>query len=735
MWFESAIGTGAAYLVNILIFMTINLLIVASSYRILIHFFYTRQISARFLKLIILMLTQIVLVHTYLAFAVSLTYLHVILSFCIIAFLLFALTPKRKRPPEALSLNQEIRLYVKSVWSLAASSRFTALISLGIIAYFIGLLFTALQAPLYNTDVLFYHFPIPVAIAKSHSLFVYPQWLSYDHFFYTINANYLILWSLLPFDSDFLARFFEVPFPFFIMLCFYTFLRKLMMKKDTAFLLSLLTITAPWMLRRSIHLSGVDGVFTLLLMSSIVFLYIYFNRPSTSNAVFLALNLGLLSGTKLLALSYMLGIVVSFGIYYVWKLMNREKDEATDRITIPEILWHLLIFMLGFLILSGTVLLRNFLSYGSPIFPIAMPFIPGSGGLNHPVAIQLPAFYYQFKLWAQMGNLFQIQIGVIGFSILAIVVALLRRRKSPVSGISFIAVSWGILFMWIGFAIYPFWTQHLRYYMGILFASIMIMAVVLPFESVRYGKMFEKLTSWIITISLIFTAGTFITNEFFGFRTIAIALGIGIVSTVIIWLLRKQIAMLVEHFTKNRKNALLDTSIVVILAAIISMFFYMDYPRIWRKAIQTKFHPIYSWIDCNTVSDGKNILVLNYEELNLFFYGVELQNNVLLFPRYTPQEWTEEQFLQFLNNQKINWVYYNAPKIKSPRDALSIALRYADKRELVPGTNYYPPAFSWIEENSNLFKELTRVDDACIFEYSPEELSGELSTQPESNSK
>lgn len=732
MLFESTFGNAVAYLINFLIFIVVNLIILLSSYKLLVHFFFVRRVGERLLKLVILMLAQIVLVHTCLAFTKTLTFLHLIAGFCAILISTYLFISDKRRPIDALPVHQELALYLKSIWSLITSQRLTMLISAGVFGYFVALLITALEHPVYVTDTLFYHFPIPVAIAQSHSLFDYPQWMSYDQFYYNINANYLILWSLIPFNGDFIARLFEVPFPFFIMLGVYVLLRRLNLRRNNAFLLSLFAISAPWTLRRSIHVTGVDGVFTFLIIAVVLSIYIYTKKPSLSNVAFLTITAGLFVGTKLLALSYMMGVVVALVYFYGSQTIFDNKHQRIGALSFGKIGMHLLILLGGMFVLGGTIFLRNFVEYGSPIFPMAVPFMPETGGAYHPVSMNIPAFYYRFKMFAGMGELFQSSYLIVGFSMLFAFIALWLRSWQSESKTAFTALCLCILFMWIGFAIYPFWTQHLRYYIGIVFASLAVQVAFLPFESKRFGALLHWVSAGIVSLALFFSVITSALNG--TINPIHLIIASVLTALLLMYLNAKlSLAQLFDRLGRNRKAAVMATSTVTVVLAVLSLILYLDYPRVWNNNMTVNNQSVFSWLNKFTSDHGKNILVLNYEEPNMYLYGVNLQNRVVLAPRYAVGERTEARFLQFLENQHIDLIYYKAMEVNTRRDIKNIADRYCENRDLTPGRKYYPLPFSWVQQNVNLFKELTRDNDTYIFEYLPDNLQAYLLELSEKN--
>ncbi len=696
----------------LLAFLAGNLLVAYTAYRLLIGFFYSDRLSERCSTFFLLMIAEIILVEQVVGVLGILTFATVISGFVVVGLLVHWVTRSAKPSGYQGSFAGEMGNYLAAVRRLAASSLSARVITFLIIFFSASLFFLNLCTPTFYGDVLNYHFPIPAAIIQTHSLFSYQQMIPLEHFFYPINGQLLALWTMLPFRSDFLARTFQTPFPFLIMLTFYALARKLNLSAPRAYLFSFLTVVFPWILQKSLLNRGADEIFTYSLMLVAYYLVIYQAKPKLANTLLLAVSFGFFLGSKYLAVSFLPGLVIIWIYFY----LKRPPQSSIERRV--SLFPDLLIVALGGLILGGFVYLRNWVMNGSPIFPSSLPFI-GPPAVRPDYAAQLPQFAYQMKSWIAGKTPPYFALLVMAVSLLLAVMVLWRRRRQPDQSPVPSALAWGVILMLIVYAIYPF-MNHSRYVLGILFLAVVAGLAVFESHGILAKKGFLPLYLAGCCLLLMFT---FLqpTEDFYGFytRTMLVPsflLGAALTLAVIVLQTSSFTAAWGRLHPRKRWLSALVLLFILLLPASAR---FNSYPPLCQAYHASHFHPLYAWIEKNTTSGGKNILTLDMENFHFLFYGAQLQNKLYRLSPFAREGWDEAGFLQYLQQHQIDWIFCRELPIRNRKDLAAIQKAYRDKRDLSGLESYKPVFFDWMQKNPERFKLVQHEQQADIYQYLP----------------
>lgn len=699
-------GTIWEFLALFPVFALANLMAAYTAHRLASAFFRIDQISLRFITLLMLMLAQIILALNLTGMAGILSFASVLALLAIFFLLTIAFT-RFRRSDEAVPFHQEIGLYLRGAWALVNYNGTTLFLSFFMIFFGLVLFFLTLQNPPLFVDNVFYHLPMAVLAKQTLSLLDYIKFMPYDNFYYPINGDLVTLWTLLPFHNDFFARIYQVPFLFLIMAAFYALCRKLDVTAPRAFIFSFLTIAFPWDLVRSVTNFGVDEVFTFSMMAVALYLVLFFEKPAAARMALLAVSSGLFLGAKLLALPYFPGVIAALVYYYY-----RTRNSTADRLPLGPALLYLAI---GSFLWGGFTYLRNWIMEGSPFYPIPLPFT--SSGTGQKIAVsesaRVPQIYFALRDWLHSGNIPLLSAAIFAAVVVISVILLLRSAKLGRHADIISSLALGLLIMCIGYSIYPFWIQHSRYVLPLFFIITAITAGLLEGAGKLKGK--AILPAFIMACVLLLLGGLLKPNyniyAFMNKRMLAASLLAGGVVTAAAFLLRRKFDGLLASALGKSKPAILTGAVLVIAVAALGAPLYSAYPQMKRQHFDRYYHPIYTWMDQQSLGAGKNILCLNYEASNYLILGSDLQNRVFLIPAYEDQGWDEASFREVLREHRIDWVVYFGWPIRDRHDANAVNLRYRKVPDLSLATVFVPPAVAWMDQHPEAFTLLKKFPE------------------------
>jgi len=225
------------------------------------------------------------------------------------------------------------------------------IVSFGAIKILINLL-----NPPFGWDDLNYHFTFPVEWLKTGNL-NNPITIADDPSpsYYPLNGSLIFLWCILPLRDVFLADVAQVPFFILAFLAVYSICRKLDLTRGNAYFAACLFTLIPNYFKQ-LQIAYVDVMVGALFLVCLNWLFLLQKQFSLGNVLIFSLSLGLLLGTKTLALPYAALLLIPF-------LYLSLKNGRGGVKLLPVIL-------LTVIALGGFSYIRNFLETGNPLYPL-----------------------------------------------------------------------------------------------------------------------------------------------------------------------------------------------------------------------------------------------------------------------------------------------------------------------------------------------------------------------------
>ncbi len=207
----------------------------------------------------------------------------------------------------------------------------------------------------FGWDSLNYHFTFPVEWLKHGNLDT-PITISDDPgpSYYPINGSLYFLWLILPLKSVFLADLGQVPFFFLAFLTTYAIARKLNLDKRLSFYAAGLFLLIPNFFKQ-LQVGYVDVMVAALFMATLNYLLLLCEEFSARNSLLYGVSLGLLIGTKTVALPY--AVLLFLPLLY---LVLRNSGKGTV----------IFIAVTAVVIFGGFSYIRNFVETANPLYPL-----------------------------------------------------------------------------------------------------------------------------------------------------------------------------------------------------------------------------------------------------------------------------------------------------------------------------------------------------------------------------
>lgn len=331
---------------SIIIFIIINAIVITSAYLFALKLYRKYSLPDFLISWFLLYLSQIILVELGLGFFDRL-YLHnlVILNSTILISAYFFFLREKEAFPS--SSGTGVKAMIKN-----RTLRFALAVIFGF-----GLVKIAINLvnPPFGWDSLNYHFTFPVEWLKHGNLDI-PITVFDDPSpsYYPINGSLFYLWLLLPFKNVFLADLGQAPFFILSFIAVYSISRRIGIDKNFSFLAASLFLLTPNFFKQ-MEIAYVDVMVSGLFLAGTLMLFLLKEDFSCPNILLFGISVGLLIGTKTIALIYGLILFVPF-IYL--SLQDIKK------------LRLVLFFIIPAIALGGYSYLRNFLGVGNPFYPL-----------------------------------------------------------------------------------------------------------------------------------------------------------------------------------------------------------------------------------------------------------------------------------------------------------------------------------------------------------------------------
>jgi hypothetical protein len=209
--------------------------------------------------------------------------------------------------------------------------------------------------PPFGWDSLNYHFTFPVEWLK-HGNFDIPITIFDDPSpsYYPINGSLFYLWLMLPLRNVFLADLGQLPFFVLSLLAVYGISRKIGLNKEKSFYAASLFLLIPNFFKQ-LQIAYVDVMVAGLFLACVNYLFLLYEKFSWKNLLIYSLSLGLLLGTKTIALPYSILLLLPFVYLYP---KNIKKS------------YLFIILFFSVCALGGFSYVRNFLDTGNPFYPL-----------------------------------------------------------------------------------------------------------------------------------------------------------------------------------------------------------------------------------------------------------------------------------------------------------------------------------------------------------------------------
>lgn len=329
------------------IFLLLNILVLACAFLIVYKSLRIEWAVDSIIALFVVYLSQIIFIELILGLAGAL-YLKNVILLSLALFLGAYLLTKNKElnlPP----LN--FTLYSKK---LLSNKLFSFIFFVAASFAIVKILVNFLNPP-FGWDSLNYHFTFPVEWLKSGNLNV-PIVIFDDPSpaYYPLNGGLFYLWLIFPFKSVFLADLGQFPFFVIAMISVYGISRKIGLSRAYAFYSAALFALIPNFFKQ-LQVAYVDVMVGSLFLMGVNSLLSLKDKFNLGNILIYGLSLGLLIGTKTVALPYSFLLMIPF-------LVISFKDYKRAGLGVVVILC---IFVFG-----GLSYFRNLIETGNPLYPL-----------------------------------------------------------------------------------------------------------------------------------------------------------------------------------------------------------------------------------------------------------------------------------------------------------------------------------------------------------------------------
>jgi len=330
-----------------LIFLLLNILVLAGAFLVVYKALRIEGAVDSAIALFVVYLSQIVFIELLLGLSVAL-YLKNVILLSLVFFLGAYLSTKNKEfcfPPLNFSL------YFKK---LLSNKLFSFIFSVAASFAIVKILVNLLNPP-FGWDSLNYHFTFPVEWLKSGNLNV-PIVIFDDPSptYYPLNGSLFYLWLIFPFKSVFLADLGQFPFFVIAAISVYGISRKIGLNRTYAFYSAALFILIPNFFKQ-LQIAYVDAMVGSLFLVAVNFLLLLKNKFNLGNALIYGLSLGLLIGTKTVALPYSVLLIIPF---LVISIKNYKRADLG------------VVVMFCLLAFGGFSYFRNLIVTGNPLYPL-----------------------------------------------------------------------------------------------------------------------------------------------------------------------------------------------------------------------------------------------------------------------------------------------------------------------------------------------------------------------------
>jgi hypothetical protein len=516
---------------------------------------------------------------------------------------------------------------IKNNLEVFSNNKVITLVTSVIIVFGLVKIFINLVNPPFGWDSLNYHFTFPVEWLKHGNLYI-PITICDEPgpSYYPLNGSLFFLWLIFPLRNVFLADIGQVPFFILAFLAVYSLARKINLNKDSAYLSACLFTLIPNYFKQ-LQIAYVDVMVAALFLVGLNFLFAVEKEFSWQNNLIFGLSLGLLLGTKTVALPYSLLLLVPY-LYFCLRNINKG--------------YLLSVTFSALILLGGYTYIRNFLDTGNPLYPLNVNIWGNTifkGVMDHATyAAHFKLGDYRIaKLLFHEGLGVQTLIFIFPSLFLALPLTLLKRRKALSFNFTF--------FLILPFLIYSIYRYliplaNTRYLYPLLGVGIII--GVYTFNILNFPRV---VINTLIVICALTSASE-------------LAKRTELVTSIILTiLLFSSFKFIIKIIKKLWSRSFLIFILVLITCSLIFLNRYYianEYPRYTKMVKYSGFWPdatrAWDWLNSYTV--GNNIAYVG-RPVPFPLYGTNFKNNVY----YVSVNKTDPVKLHYFPNGHYQWGY------------------------------------------------------------------------------
>jgi len=485
--------------------------------------------------------------------------------------------------------------------------------------------------PPFGWDSLNYHFTFAVEWLKNANLNL-GMTISDDPSppYYPINGSLLYLWLMLPLKNVFLADLGQLPFFCVTFLAVFSLARKVGLSRDNSFYASAIFFITPNFFKQ-LSIAYVDVIVAGLFLTTVVYLFLLNAKFCWRIVVLFSMSLGLLIGTKTIALPYSLILILPF-IYLCLKNIRKS--------------YLFLLFILIITALGGFSYLRNFFDTGNPLYPLdfkilGQPIFKGVMDSNIYRAHFKIEDYKIGKLLFHEGLGLQSLLFVLPGIFLGLPVAIIKRKKTLDLNRAYFFVIPIIIYLIYRYVIPLANTRYLYAMLGV--------STIIGFYCLDCLKVPKKALQILVVISAISSMPELAKRQ---------ELAASIVLTILFFLIVLFFNKPIKKSLQILRNPIFVFCLIIIL---LSAMFGLERNYIKNEFLRYKKMVKYSgfWVDAadawlwlNTETKGKNIAYVG-RPVPFPLYGESFKNNVY----YVSVNKTDPAKLHYFKNSRYSWGY------------------------------------------------------------------------------
>ncbi len=600
-----------------IIFLLMNLIVIISSFLITYRLFQISNFVDSVLSWFIVYLAQIVFSELLLGIS-GILYLNNVILVNVVILLIVWLMAKNKT--SSFNLNRTRDIFYELLRNKIILLGVAVILGFALVKVGINLI-----NPPFGWDSLNYHFTFAVEWLK-HGNLATPITISDDFApsYYPINGSLFFLWLILPFKNVFLADLGQAPFFILAFLAVYGISRKIGVNREFSLYAAVLFLLIPNVFKQ-LEIAYVDVMAAALFLVCINYLFLLTREFSRENVLVYSASLGLLLGTKTIALPYSALLFVPFIYLLCFKNINKS---------------YLFIISISVVVIfGGFTYIRNFLDTGNPLYPLdfnlwGKTIFKGVIDKSNYSAHFKIGDYRLTKLLFHEGLGAQSLIFILPFIFLALPVAVIKKKKSINFNLIYFLLLPVLIYLIYRYIIPLANTRYLYPLLGI--------GMIIGLYTAQTLNIPRRIVNILVVICFLASMAEIAKYQ---------ELGISIILTCLLFFL----LLPVIKYIRQRK---IVVSIFIIIICILTLlekdYIRNEYPRYIKMVKYSGFWldatKAWNWLNSNTT--GNNIAYVA-RPVPFPLYGSNFKNNVY----YVSVNKTEPAKLHYFLDSRYRWGY------------------------------------------------------------------------------